>query len=386
MVDNFGFSVIHFSTSLKGGAGVACLNLHSQLRGLGVESRILTLDRITPSDSVHPIRRRLSLKILGAIFSKLNQLVNKDSYFSIFSTNSIQNSLTKELGDAKNVILHIHNWFNLVDFSMVEELASHGFKMVFTMHDERIFTGGCHYALSCRGYRDSCRRCPRVPLILIPSIRKNAARQKEFFSNYRDQITLIAPSLWIMDEAWSSDLTSDLNISHIRNSIEVLPTDLPRNSLDSKTITLGVASMEPFSYVKGGDFVREIQELVKSDDRFDLIFLKDSIIENRSTIHFWELIDFLIVPSIQDNSPNVIHESKAYGIPVVGSNVGGIPEILNSDIDIVIEDSETAPNLLERIYEHNHTKKKKPYFDYQFLRTKEKALGQVIELYASLAK
>ena len=38
--------------------------------------------------------------------------------------------------------------------------------------------------------------------------------------------------------------------------------------------------------------------------------------------------DVAIVPSFFDNSPNSIYEAMAMGIPVIGSNVGGIPELV----------------------------------------------------------
>jgi glycosyltransferase involved in cell wall biosynthesis len=38
----------------------------------------------------------------------------------------------------------------------------------------------------------------------------------------------------------------------------------------------------------------------------------------------------VIVPSNQDNSPSVIGEALAVGVPVIGSDTGGIPEILRN--------------------------------------------------------
>lgn len=40
------------------------------------------------------------------------------------------------------------------------------------------------------------------------------------------------------------------------------------------------------------------------------------------------MLDLNVVPSLADSCPNTVMESLYYGIPVVGSNVGGIPEIL----------------------------------------------------------
>jgi glycosyltransferase involved in cell wall biosynthesis len=41
-------------------------------------------------------------------------------------------------------------------------------------------------------------------------------------------------------------------------------------------------------------------------------------------------IDLVVVPSNQDNSPSVIGEALSVGVPVIGSDAGGIPEILRN--------------------------------------------------------
>lgn len=51
----------------------------------------------------------------------------------------------------------------------------------------------------------------------------------------------------------------------------------------------------------------------------------------------WEVLgtlDVLVVPSrYPENSPNVILEAQAAGIPVVGSSLGGIPELVRHDVN-----------------------------------------------------
>lgn len=65
------------------------------------------------------------------------------------------------------------------------------------------------------------------------------------------------------------------------------------------------------------------------DAEFSLLYMKDF----EDTEAFWASIDYLLVPSIIDNSPNVIHEAKLRGIPVFATRVGGITEML-SDFDV----------------------------------------------------
>jgi glycosyltransferase involved in cell wall biosynthesis len=95
------------------------------------------------------------------------------------------------------------------------------------------------------------------------------------------------------------------------------------------TINVGFAAMDPKSWIKGGDIVAAlITRHAKSQD-FKFFALSD--FDNYED--FWGSIDVLLVPSRADNSPNVIHEAKLWGKPVLASMVGGIPEILYEDFD-----------------------------------------------------
>ena len=40
------------------------------------------------------------------------------------------------------------------------------------------------------------------------------------------------------------------------------------------------------------------------------------------------LTDFFVIPSIEDNLPNTVMESLSCGTPVIGFNIGGIPDMV----------------------------------------------------------
>lgn len=59
---------------------------------------------------------------------------------------------------------------------------------------------------------------------------------------------------------------------------------------------------------------------------------------------------FVVVPSIwYDNSPNVIFEANAMGKPVLGANIGGIPEYINENIDGCLYKYNDEAELVEKI-------------------------------------
>jgi glycosyltransferase involved in cell wall biosynthesis len=76
--------------------------------------------------------------------------------------------------------------------------------------------------------------------------------------------------------------------------------------------------------------------------------ISDELVERK----FWQEIDFLLVPSIIDNSPNVIHEAKIRKIPVIATQVGGITELIDPEFDIEITQNMKSSEIVQSISEY----------------------------------
>ena len=46
-------------------------------------------------------------------------------------------------------------------------------------------------------------------------------------------------------------------------------------------------------------------------------------------VNIYNAVDIFVTPSLEENLPNTIMEAMACGIPCVGFNVGGIPEMID---------------------------------------------------------
>jgi len=60
----------------------------------------------------------------------------------------------------------------------------------------------------------------------------------------------------------------------------------------------------------------------------------------------YDAIDVLVVPSLwPENSPLVIHEAFQAGVPVVGSNIGGIPDLVEDGVSGLVFETGSAADL-----------------------------------------
>jgi len=62
---------------------------------------------------------------------------------------------------------------------------------------------------------------------------------------------------------------------------------------------------------------------------FDFQIIQLGFINNDlDIINCYNAADFFVIPSIEDNLPNTVVESLACGTPVLGFNIGGIPDMV----------------------------------------------------------
>jgi hypothetical protein len=327
--------VVHFSTGYTGGAAIAAKSLDRALKCKGVDSEIFFLSSLSRSSiDVKFLKRSLSEKLISKTYTLFSSIISRKVLFTTHSSklSSLDQLINKF--DPNSTILHFHNWFNMGNSSQFNEIASRGYKLVFTLHDERFYTGGCHYALKCEKFQSNCDGCPLIPEIF--SFTPKNTLQKTYEDMMKTEATFIAPSKWIQNRALSSKVLKDAKIVHIPNYISSpekfhAPTELTENT--HSIIVLGIGSINPFDPIKGGELVKEILKN-QSGSRFKVVFLKDF----EDSELFWRQIDYLLVPSQIDNSPNVIHESKFRGTPIIAMPVGGITELMG-ELDIQLKNS-----------------------------------------------
>ncbi|MCC7554138.1 MAG: glycosyltransferase family 4 protein [Methanobacteriaceae archaeon] len=106
--------------------------------------------------------------------------------------------------------------------------------------------------------------------------------------------------------------------------------------------------------VGDGPFLKKLKEKVKNEKIKDVLF-------TGSKKNINEIIpscDLLILPSFSESFGLVLIEALACGKPVIGSNIGGIKEIINQDVGLLIDpcNPEDISQKIDEILSNNELK------------------------------
>ena len=331
--------IVHLSTGHLGGAGLAARRLNAGLQAAGVNSSFFALENPTylPEKGEYQIERSVIQRVETGITTFTSKRLTRDSLVTPISANLVNREFLLSLSKDAETIFHIHNWFNIFSHSQLAEL-SREFHLVLTLHDQRLFTGACHYSLGCQNFKTNCKCCPQLPKVFenIPS------RTLESDIDF-SKVSFVTPSNWLMNLAKSSKLLGKSSGFVISNSFYGYESHVGNRNNPGLTINVGLAAMDFKSWIKGGEIVNSL--MTNPMDRDKIKFLALSDFEDYRD--FWRNIDVLLVPSQADNSPNVIHEAKLWGIPVITSDVGGIPEIVSEGFDRTIPVNLLTPEAIK---------------------------------------
>ena len=80
------------------------------------------------------------------------------------------------------------------------------------------------------------------------------------------------------------------------------------------------------------------------------IYSMGYINDEKELVDIYNAVDLYVTPSLQDNLPNTIMEAMACGVPCVGFNVGGIPEMIDHLHNGYVADYKSAEDFANGIY------------------------------------
>lgn len=344
-----------------GGAAVAASRLMESLKNNGIKAKMLVRDKQTDQISVVSLKHNW-LQVWKFVWERIliwsanrfqrNHLFDVD----IANTGTDITSLP-EFRQAD--IIHLH-WINqgMLSLNDIRKILSSGKPVVWTMHDMWPCTGICHYARECTNYEQECHHCP---YIYKGGHRKDLSyrtfRKKQKL--YKDaSIHFVTCSRWLKEQARKSALFAAQEVTNIPNAIN---TSLfkPMNKQEARSqckLPQG-KKLVLFGSVKITDKRKGVDYLVQSckllaekypawkDSLGVVVFGNQSqqlqeqipfqvyslpfIKNEHELVNIYNAVDLFVIPSLEENLPNMIMEAMACGVPCVGFNVGGIPEMID---------------------------------------------------------
>lgn len=397
--------IVQLATSLKGGAGNAAFRMNNALNIVGEESTFIHREGVFASkleDSRSPNVDFLKKIESSAVTLFQSKLVQKNNDlvtpFSI-STFNTKNDLLNQAD-----VIHIHAYYNFLSHNSLRKIVALGKPTFFTLHDQRFFTGGCHYSRGCKKFQDNCASCPQVSKYFGNSVKTALSNQRDVFESCNN-VELVSPSKWLADLARNGIVSRHLPLHVLRNPIPRIFFEMispARKNLGDMIRIAFIAANLQNPYKDLTVFREAINDYSRETSRKICVVLvghgvipefEQSIkVEAFHPNNDFEMakllgtIDLVVVPSNQDNSPSVIGEALATGVPVIGSDSGGIPELLK-DFDMPVFPVGEARQLTHLISRWNYSisngdirKKARDYF------SEERIGSDLVRIYKELVE
>ncbi len=338
--------------------GRAALRLHKAFLETGIDSTLISLKR--GIDEGEKIKQKGRIPtVISWIDSKLQSYLYRKNIpeFGFFFYPILGSDVSgmKEVRNADYIYVHwvLGGFLNLSNF---EQLAKLGKPVIFFMHDMWTITGGCHHSFTCEKYKSGCYNCQ-----VFPENKKNDLSAKGFkeklklYSKYNN-LYFISPSKWLYDCAKQSELTKSKPIFHIPNLIDnkffkSFDKNIAKQilNIDASQFVIAFGAVSVDNPYKGWPYLQKALKILQQGENIKnvtiLIFgsgykkeIEDAIPfetkfvghlnDEYSTMLVYNAADVFVAPSLADNLPTTVLESLSCGTPVVGFNVGGIPDMV----------------------------------------------------------
>lgn len=380
-----------------GGAAIACRRLMDALTRNGVEVRMLTAPR-RRGFICKALERVMMLPFVGFSWRKSWAI----------DVNWLGTDITHTDDFKWADVVHLH-WVNqgMLSIGQIGKIAHSGKRVVWTMHDVWNATAVCHLTLDCQQYTQNCRQCPRT----MPFLARHTWKRKQHLYSQQN-IVFTTCSRWLRSQALESGLMCNQSVHAVPNPIDT--SIFHPSNRDSARRIIGIENMNmPLvlfvaQYInnpnKGARYLMEAMRQLSATCDIGLIIMGSNgreVAEALPEIKIYDLgyqtnpehiakiyaaADVFVLPSLSENLPNTIMEAMACGVPCVGFDIGGIPEMIDHERNGYIAQPRNVQQLADGIryclVEENHERLSQNCIRKVMERYSQKAVAEkFLELY-----
>lgn len=336
--------VLHIATYESfGGAARATRRIYHGLKVTPIICQMFTMLKSSDDESiqvVQPKDPRAQLKYIHALLQS-NQKQQLNQSVVLESDGDVSAGIVDEINEHQAPIIHLH-WIN--NILSIADIGKINKPIVWTLHDMWPFSGREHlsYDPDAYFYKDSTKVSSEDTLrfkienwtnknfkIVAPSHwLANCARRSILFNQCEVSVIPcpIDHVLWSPQNKQSSRL--EFNFDHAKHQILFLGQNLINDinkGWDLLQATLAILSQRhdfEFELVVVGHFGE-----ILVDCPYKIHSLGE-ISNDELLIQLYSTVNLLVVPSRFEAFSQVTLEAQSCGLPVVGFDIGGIPDII----------------------------------------------------------
>lgn len=344
-----------------GGAAVAAHRLMCALNQSGEHATMLVRDKDTDNPNVVALNNKWLQRwrfLWERLYIYIRCRLSRRHLFDIDVANTGADITSLKVFKEADVI-HLH-WINqgMLSLNGIRKILNSGKPVVWTMHDIWPATAICHITHGCSNFKSVCRECQYMCGNSGYCDLAHAVWQCKQRMLQGQHLHFVACSRWLAGEARKSALLRGQTVASIPNPIDTTlfcksSTEDARKRLGlplDKRVILFVAQRAT-NVNKGMAYLIDAckmlaQEYPDMREKICVAVLGGHADEVMDEIPFpayplgytsdtariidvYNASDVFVLPSLSENLPNTIMEAMACGVPCIGFNVGGIPEMID---------------------------------------------------------
>jgi glycosyltransferase involved in cell wall biosynthesis len=351
-----------------GGAAEACMRLLKALQQQSVDVTMVVQQQNSAESAVYSVERNW----FGKLRSKFNFLLERIPFMLFYERDRSARfafspakagtdiSTLKAILDAD--IIHLH-WTNsgFLSIKDLKKLLALNKPVIWTLHDMWAFTGGCHYSGPCKHFKNQCGNCYFLREPQDNDLSHDGWLLKRDMLSVAQNLSIVTCSHWLGEVAMKSTLLRGFIIQAIPNPIDTklfVTKDKAAArakwgiKADAKIVLFGAANINHVR--KGISYLIDALNLLKTENagtenvevvifgknkHFDTstlpfpVYQLNTITSPTDLADIYSMADVFVSPSTEDNLPNMIMEAMSCGTPVVAFNTGGIPDLIDHQVN-----------------------------------------------------
>lgn len=336
---------------------------------------------VIPFSMQHPLNVKTPYSryfVSNVDYNGSNSILSKTKMaLNIFYSGEAKTKMERLLKEEKPDLAHIHNIYHQISPSILPVLKKRNIPVVMTLHDFKLVCP--NYTLlrngnpceSCDGkhfYKAALHRCVKNSFWAswVCSLEMYLHRFLKIYQNYVD--------VFITLSEFSKEKMIQYGINEKKLSLLPNYIDLPSNGsgadLGKHILFSGRLSEKNgiFTLIQAMEKIKEVPLVVAGEGELRLTlkeYVREKKLNNVTFVGFLngEKLEkmiknslFTIFPAIcYHNCPMSILESFAFGKPVIGSNLGSVPELIEDGVNGLLFEPKNVGKLAEKIrYLYHH--------------------------------